>query len=453
MPTWSTLTPSQQAEALAAVTGGESIDEVARRFDLKSGSLGRAIRKVRQKARGGSSLPREQVIRQEDLNTTTIESKTARIKSLDQLLAECAVDLTIWRVDHYLVNKWEVGTKTPEGDVVVTPLFQVKAWLVRINPQPLFPAVQPVTCNLAMAVPPASSRDGIRRSLVWADPHFGFTLDLRTARLTPFHDRRALDVILQIVVAADVDRVDCLGDLVDLTEWTDRFVRSPEFARATQPAILEAHWWLGQMRLAAPLAGFRLHQGNHEKRMEDVLSAHLQAAYGLKAADELDLPPAMSIPKLLALHELGIEWIGNYPDDGDWLNETLRLSHGDTAQSAPGSTARAMVSDSDTTEVFGHVHRIEWVSRTKRTRDEQQVLAGFCPGCACLTDGSVPGSTKQRQWQNGCAIVDYEVNGRRFSITPVVIEDGRAIWDGQLFEARDRLPDLQAAYPGWNWGD
>ena len=41
------------------------------------------------------------------------------------------------------------------------------------------------------------------------------------------------------------------------------------------------------------------------------------------------------------------------------------------------------------------------------------------------TAQSAPGSTKQHQWQNGCAIVGYEAGGARYSITPVVVEDGR----------------------------
>ena len=58
-------------------------------------------------------------------------------------------------------------------------------------------------------------------------------------------------------------------------------------------------------------------------------------------------------------------------------------TRGDIAQSAPGGTARVLVSASDTMEVFGHIHRIEWVSRAKRLRGEKQGLAGFSPGCAC----------------------------------------------------------------------
>ena len=33
------------------------------------------------------------------------------IHTLDQLLEYCQVDLTIWEVERFVVNKWEVGAK------------------------------------------------------------------------------------------------------------------------------------------------------------------------------------------------------------------------------------------------------------------------------------------------------------------------------------------------------
>jgi len=72
----------------------------------------------------------------------TITLPKTRIKTLDQLVAACQVDLSVWEVERFICNKWEVGV-TPRavgssGDwrrdstkPIVEPLFQVKAWLVR----------------------------------------------------------------------------------------------------------------------------------------------------------------------------------------------------------------------------------------------------------------------------------------------------------------------------------
>ena len=70
----------------------------------------------------------------EDGNSATLEYKTTENpKSLKELLSTCGVDTKKWEVDRYVVNKWEVAMRI-DGKVVHRPLFQVKAWLIRIIP-------------------------------------------------------------------------------------------------------------------------------------------------------------------------------------------------------------------------------------------------------------------------------------------------------------------------------
>jgi len=387
-------------------------------------------------------------------NTASAETKSTRIKTLEQLLEACEVDLDVWRVDHHVLNKWETGMKIgPKGaeTVVVEPLFQVKAWLVRIEPDLVFPTLQPVHCDSVFRVSPLSEPLGMGRSLVFADPQIGFRRDMRSGALDPFHDRRVLDVILQIAAVARPTRIDIAGDLLDLPDWTDRFLRSPEFYWSTQPAVLEGHWWLAQFRQAAPDAQITIYEGNHERRMDDAIVKHLIAAYDLRAADEIALPPAMSVPRLLALHEMDIEWIDDYPRGRDYLNPRVKILHGEIARQT-GNTAKKVAQDADGVEIFGHVHRLEWVSWTRYLRDENQISVGFCPGCACRIDGEVPGWTPQRRWQNGCAVIDFETEGQHgYNIDPILIEDGRALWNGHMFEGRDRVDDLRRDIPDWNW--
>lgn len=398
-------------------------------------------------------------------NTATAWSNETRIKTLEQLLGACEVDLDTWKVDHYLINKWEVGAKAEYKDLTwtggtldgtlqaegltIAPLFQVKAWLVRQHPEPIFPTIQPIKSAVTYALPP-KPQGGILRNLTLADPHFWFRRDFQTSKLTPLHDRRVLDVILQIAYATQPNRIDVLGDILDATDWTTKFLRSPEFYWCTQPSLLETYWWLSQLRQTCPQAEINVYEGNHDDRMREAILQHLPAAYDLRAVDELELPPALSLPKLLALHQLGINWIGGYPDEVGWLNDGIKLRHGDVVR-VPGNTTKAVVQRADVTEIVAHVHRIEWTSRTKFLRDGREVIAAFCPGCTCHIDGRVPATRGEMQWQNGCALVDYQPDGRMFAITPIVIDNGRAIWDGKLFEARDRVEDLRVDFPDWNW--
>lgn len=75
-------------------------------------------------------------------NSWNISLDKTRIKSLDELVAAFKVDLQVWTVERFVVNKWEVGAspkaigksgqwERKSGDMKIEPLYQVKAWLVK----------------------------------------------------------------------------------------------------------------------------------------------------------------------------------------------------------------------------------------------------------------------------------------------------------------------------------
>lgn len=411
---------------------------------------------------------RHKVVFEEEGNSAEARSESERIRTLDGLLKAAEVDLEVWEVRDWGVKKWEVGAKLKEGYLTwlegriedghldykglgVQDLWSVWAKLVRREPVAVLPVVRPVLCEVTYRAPEegAGKREGVRRSLVFADPQFGFSREFPQGVLDPFHDRAALDVVLQIAGALQPERIDILGDFFDFVMWTDRFLRSPRFEYTTQPAIMEGHWWLRQLREACPGAVMKLHEGNHDKRMKNSIMTHLRAAYGIRAADEFDMPPALSPERLLALDALGVEWVGGYPDDEDWLTDELRLMHGDVARNAPGATARAVVEGSDVSTIFGHIHRKERVSRTVFVRGRPRTTTAYCPGCVCRIDGAVPGKSKRQNWQQGLAVVTFAEEG--FSIDDVEIREGRALWDGRVLVARERVEDLRRDVVGWSW--
>jgi hypothetical protein len=65
--------------------------------------------------------------REFDGNKWNISLPKTRIHTLDQLIEYCEIDLSVWEVERFVANKWEVGAKDANHDVQIHPLFQVKA--------------------------------------------------------------------------------------------------------------------------------------------------------------------------------------------------------------------------------------------------------------------------------------------------------------------------------------
>ncbi len=357
-------------------------------------------------------------------------------RTVEDLVRACKIDTDVWECVDQKPNSWNSAMKIRRGDeehIVIVPLYQIKAYFRKKNPTPLMPMLQPVE----VVIPKTSRKkdpkrsDGIRRALIIPDPQIGFRRRLHTHELVPFHDRRVLDLALQISEAEQVDSVEFIGDWLDMSEFSTKFTPEPEFYWTTMPALLEAAWWLGQFHFVPTK---RLLEGNHERRIRDWTNQYARAAYALRPVDELELPASLSIERLIPMEKLGVEYKVGYPANGYWLNANVFMEHGDVVRSAAGATAGAVINKSTYTTVFGHIHRRELVSRRIQTRDGDAFQTAFCPGCACRVDGVVPGSTPKDQWQQGLGLIEYTDD--RENIIPIAVQNGQAIYNGRLFTSR-----------------
>ena len=293
-------------------------------------------------------------------------------------------------------------------------------------------------------------RGGWNIAVILPDPQIGFR-DLDD-RLDPFHDESAMDLALQITSWLEeherVDDVINLGDFLDLPSQ-GRFEQEPSFAFTTQKAVDRGHLFLQQQRAAAgPRAKIVLIEGNHDRRMEKFIVANAASAFGLKRANTEEVP-VMSLPFLLRLDEIGVEYIDAYPAGAYWLNDKLRAIHGDKVRSN-GSTAAAYTNNTPhISTIFGHVHRQELQSRTIFDRLGPIKSVAVSPGCLCRVDGAVPsvnGSTRidgtpatfYENWQQGIAVISYKKTGEFFTEL-VQFNDGKAVFRGREFKAKPVL--------------
>ncbi len=126
----------------------------------------------------------------------TVTSVSYSIRTLDEALEAAKVDASVWDVERYAINKWDGFNKDVEREVVwshgkatgrmtqharpiVTPLWQVKVWLKRKQPEVV--ATESLIERLKSSSPFIKSaqrkppRGKLRRSLEVSitDPHVG----------------------------------------------------------------------------------------------------------------------------------------------------------------------------------------------------------------------------------------------------------------------------------------
>jgi len=356
-------------------------------------------------------------------------------KTLDELLKSCDVDTDIWAVDRYVVNKWETAMKTNDA-IVHRPLFQVKAWLVRIKPVEVeFPHVKPIAAtNFKKPKLARSSDTKYKKALIIPDAQFGFRRSFDTGALDPFHDRYALDCVLQVAEKEKPDIIIYLGDMLDLPEWSDKFLVSPEFFFTTQPAINELHWWTKEFRQHCNKMIYI--EGNHELRMSKAISKNIIAAYNLKPANQ-PKKLQMTIPTLLALDDLGVEYLGPYPAGEYWLNDNLRISHGTLARKGNADTVKAILAQARNSEIVGHIHRHEMAQKTVHPRQGIRTYVAYSPGTVARIESNiVPAFSPRNDWQQGFAIVNYQDGNGLFQIIPHSIHNGVTLYNGSEVQAR-----------------
>lgn len=368
-------------------------------------------------------------------------SKAATLGKIAELLDRNGIDIDeIGRVQR--VSLYQAMMKNADGEAEIHDLAAVQlipGWA----DGPKWPVVQPgPMCKL-----PKRSVSVVRRSDTWRtavvlpDMQVGY---FRTATndLEPIHDERAIGVALAVIRAERPDLVVLVGDNLDGAEL-GKYRLSPAFQRTTQASIDRLATLCAELRDAAPEARIVWLAGNHEERLPNYLLDNAAAAFGLKRGNLPESWPVLSMPYLCRMDEHGVEYLPGYPASTFWINQRLRVIHGDKVASG-GSTAHKYLATEKTSVLYGHVHRREWAERTRLDHDGPKTILAASPGCLCRTDGVVP-STKgatdldgrpvatSEDWQQGIGVVRYEQDDGRFVYQQVAIHDGWAMHGGREF--------------------
>lgn len=286
------------------------------------------------------------------------------------------------------------------------------------------------------------ARGTLTMSLKGADTQIGFRA-LPDGTYEEFHDTKAMDVFAQVARLEQPETIIILGDFLDLA-GQGKYIQEAGFSRTTQMSLDFAHEWLAVLRAAAPESKIVIIEGNHDKRMQNFIELNALSAFGLTRANMPDDWPVMSLPYLLRLDELGIEYMDAYPAAVYWDDDRTRNIHGTRANSK-GSTTSQYSNDLPHINTWvGHTHRTEITYKTVMgPRGEAIESYSANPGALCKVDGTVPsvhgalhadGTSAKvvEDWQNGFGVNLFDPATGESWPQVYRIREGKAIYNGRV---------------------
>lgn len=342
------------------------------------------------------------------------------------------------------VSFYQTVTKDPEGEYVVHDLTAVQftpSW----DNGPKWPVI---TQGPSYATPKPTTKvrkaTDFQTAVIVPDIQIGFYRGPE-GTLEPTHDEAAMSVALAMIADIKPDEIVLVGDNLDLPEM-GKYLTYPTYQQTTQAAIDRASLFCAQLRKVAPDADITWLAGNHEERMPKYIATNAMAAYGLKRANQPESWPVLSVPFLVRMDEYNIVYKPGYPAADYWLNEKLRIIHGDRVKSN-GSTAHVYLNQEKTSVIYGHIHRIETAYKTREDYDGPRTIMAASPGCLARIDGAIPSTkggvdldgrplTRHENWQQGLGVVTYEKKGQaKFTYECIPIYGGWAMRNGKEYAA------------------
>jgi UDP-2,3-diacylglucosamine pyrophosphatase LpxH len=301
--------------------------------------------------------------------------------------------------------------------------------LKKLKPEkPQFPELNQIILSNVSVPKISPKKDNIKTSVIIGDSQIGFRKI--QGKLEPYHDRTAMDLTLQLIDYIKPDEIIILGDMIDCSEASKKFIKEPGFYFTTQSALTEMAFFLMRIKSVSN-ANIIYLAGNHEDRLKNYAYEYMAFAYTLKTfGTDYSI---LSLKNLLNLEQLGVNYLERYPQDSYWINDNLRVVHGEYIN------INKELANSRISTIQGHKHTIEKIFKTSHGRHGIEKMFVESIGCLCNIDGSVPGKS-QPNWQQGICVVNTV--DKYFDTHAVVYHDGVTIYDNKIFTGRDYSPEI-----------
>lgn len=233
----------------------------------------------------------------------------------------------------------------------------------------------------------------------------------------PFHDKLSVKTVRNYNEKDKPKVVFFGGDICDFYSIS-KFDKDPARKFSLQEELDETVDLLADFIRVNPDARYIFLEGNHENRTESYASRHPEMA-SLRA---------FTVPKMLQLDELGIEFV---PYDKGITLDNIVYKHG---MSATMHAAKKELETEMMDGVSGHIHRIQRYSLTNR----QGSFTWYTNGHLTKQEDVEYMNQQTPNWQQGIIIVDTDSKGNN-QVHQIAIRDHKFYFDGVLYSPRMKL--------------
>jgi hypothetical protein len=234
----------------------------------------------------------------------------------------------------------------------------------------------------------------------------------------PYQDQAALEVVYGLIRDVQPRVIVHLGDLLDAYQLS-RYTKDRSHILNTQDEIDGARTILHHVSQLAPEAEKYLLEGNHEARLDEMLNTLPGTASEITQLRNVQAQ--LTWPALLGLGEIGWDWVPTKGQAHRSLLPRLITKHGTVVRKWSGMSAKGEWERYGASGLSGHVHRVGQFYTSDRNGNHTWTECG----CTCLLK---PGYMEDPNWAHACVLVHFTPDGSRFSVEPVYIQDGRALW-------------------------
>ena len=216
----------------------------------------------------------------------------------------------------------------------------------------------------------------------------------------PFHDKKAVALILKFIEEFDPHKIFINGDLIDCWEIS-RFVKPMYIDVHLKDEIIETRKFLFDLRYTAPDAEIIYIFGNHEFRLETYISTHARELHGLDG---------LTLEEQLHLKEFKITSVNSHLKENYYRYGKLLIGHFDKCNMHSGYTAKNLLDRLGMSVIQGHTHR----GGSSYKRNYDGIIAAYENFCLCNLN---PKYCQHPNWQLGFSIIYKDKNSDFFKVS------------------------------------